>query len=106
MSTPTVDAIGDGLAVAAEYENERGKPMPSQNHGVTQANLVGEILKDKRFRPISELRVRPAATPFVPDICVYRRQPVDFSHDVTERTDPPLTVVEIYSPHQGYNAVM
>jgi Uma2 family endonuclease len=107
MSTPALESTAPEEAVLSAYELERGKPMPSESHAITQMNLGGEFLKDKRFRPMSELAVRlPDGKSFVPDICIYPRVQKDFSHDVTERTDPPLTAFEIYSPHQGYNAVM
>jgi len=89
-----------------DYETDRGKPMPSQSHAVAQMNLGGEYLKDRRYRPMSELKLRLAGRSFTPDICVYAREPINFLHDVIERTDPPLLVVEIYSPTQGYNTVM
>ena len=107
MSTETLETQPAETPALSDYEIEREKPMPSESHGITQANLIGEVLKDKRFRPISELRVLlPSGKPYIPDICVYPRMPKDFTQDVSERTDPPLSTVEIYSLQQGYNAVM
>jgi hypothetical protein len=31
----------ESLRDVSEYELERGKPMPSQNHSATQSNIIG-----------------------------------------------------------------
>jgi Uma2 family endonuclease len=84
------------------YELERNKPRPSKNHGIVQANLGAEFLKAKRFRPISELTLDLGEKPdLVPDLCIFRRESVDFAHDEVRVAEPPLIVVEITSPKQG-----
>lgn len=88
------------------YEAERGKPLPSETHSIVQANLIVEFAKHREYRPMSELVIRLGDAKFVPDLSVYPRQPKNFLHDVTERTDPPHIAVEIYSPNQGYNTIM
>jgi Uma2 family endonuclease len=88
------------------YERERGKPLPSENHAIVQTNLAIEFAKDKRYRVLSELSLELNGRPFTPDLCVYRRQPVDFRHDKVRLTEPPLAAVEIFSPTQGYQEVM
>ena len=88
------------------YEQERGKPMPSENHGIVQMNLGIELAKNKDYRVISELSLELDGRPFTPDLCVYPRQPVDFRFDTIRRTDPPIVAVEIPSPTQGYQEVM
>jgi Uma2 family endonuclease len=99
MNTPVVEP-------GTSYEQERGKPMPSKNHGIVQMNLGIELAKHKDFRVISELALELSGRPFTPDLCVYPRQPVDFRHDDIRLTDPPLVAVEIFSPTQGYQEVM
>ena len=88
------------------YEEERGKPMPSTNHGIVQTNLAIELAMQKDYRVISELSLELMGQPLTPDLSVYSRQPVDFRHDNVRRTDPPLVVVEILSPTQGTQEVM
>ena len=100
------DLEEDDPLVPESYEIERGKPMPSRNHAIVQANLCGEFLKQRKFRPMSEFSIRLDGVKYVPDICVYERQPVSFLHDVIEEQLPPLAALEIYSPYQGYNTVM
>jgi Uma2 family endonuclease len=92
---------------ATPYEIERGKPMPSFNHGSIQANLVLELGKNPRFRVISELTLEfdgPAHA--VPDLCIYERRPLDLVHDQIRASEPPLLVVEILSPTQGTYEIM
>ena len=48
MSTETLDK-------PLTYEEERGKPMPSSNHGAIQANLIVEFARQRDFRVYSEL---------------------------------------------------
>ncbi len=84
------------------YELERGKPLPSRNHGIVQANLILAMGQNKAFRPISELTLNLGEKPDpVPDLCVFRREAVDFSRDEVRVSEPPLVVVEIASPTQG-----
>lgn len=80
--------------------------MPSKNHGIAQANLIVEFAKHSQMRILSELALQFEGENFTPDISIYPRQPADFRHDVIRETDPPLTVVEIFSPKQGYQDVM
>ncbi len=88
------------------YEEERGKPMPSFNHGAIQANLLVEFARQAEFRVVSELTLEFDGKPYTPDLSVYRRQALDLRHDQIRRTDPPLLVVEIFSPRQGSQDVM
>ena len=88
------------------YEEERGKPMPSKNHAAVQTNLAIEFSRARDFRVLSELNVSLGGQPFTPDLCVYSRQPLDYRHDVVRVAEPPLVIVEIFSPSQGYQDVM
>jgi Uma2 family endonuclease len=84
------------------YEAERNKPMPSKNHGIVQANLIIEMGKNRAFRTISELTLELEEKPdAVPDLSVFRRSDVDFSHDEIRVSEPPRLVVEIVSGGQG-----
>ena len=96
----------DTVTLPLAYEEERGKPMPSNNHGAVQMNLGGEFLKHREFRVISELSLLLGERDFVPDLSIYRREPLDLRHDQVRRTDPPLVAVEIYSPTQGSLEIM
>jgi Uma2 family endonuclease len=88
------------------YEEERGKPMPSANHAAIQINLGVEFARQHEFRTYSELTLELDGKPYTPDLSVYPREALDLRHDQIRRTDPPLLVVEIFSPRQGYQDVM
>ncbi|SRR6266404_2498262 len=88
------------------YEDERGKPMPSFNHGAVQANLIVEFFKNTSYRTLSELTLNINGKPFTPDLSVYPRAPLNLRHDVSRSADPPILVVEIFSPQQGTQEVM
>ncbi|MBI2927784.1 MAG: Uma2 family endonuclease [Verrucomicrobia bacterium] len=88
------------------YEQERGKPMPSENHAIVQMNLGIEFAKNKQYRVLSELSLELQGRPFTPDLSVYPRKPADFRHDNIRVTEPPLVAVEIFSPTQGYQEVL
>lgn len=88
------------------YEEERGKPMPSRNHARAQMNLGFEFKRDNRFDVLSELTLQLGTRPLTPDLSVYPKRPIDWSNDVVRETEPPLAVVEIFSPSQGYLDVM
>ena len=96
----------EALEQPLTYEEERGKPMPSRNHGAIQANLIGQFIQQRDFRVYSELSLEFGGKPLTPDLSIYSREPLDFRHDEVQRTDPPLLVVEILSPTQGYQSVM
>lgn len=96
------DYAEDDAEPSLPYEEERGKPMPSNLHSIIQTNLAVEFAKHREFRTQSELDLDIAGRKFVPDLSVYRREPVDFMRDVLRRSDPPLLTVEIISPKQGY----
>ena len=88
------------------YEEERGKPTPSANHARIQIRLGAEFLQHRQYDTYSELSLRLGFRPLVPDLSVYPAGPMDLRHDETERTEPPLLVVEILSPSQGPHSVM
>ena len=84
------------------YEIERGKPMPSLNHGIIQHNL--SVVLDayrKQFRIATEVALRLEGWSSTPDIILLPKGKADFHRDQTELQEPPLGVVEIISPSQS-----
>jgi Uma2 family endonuclease len=55
---------------------------------------------------LSELTLQLDDRNLTPDLCVYRDLNVDFMHDETQATDPPLLAVEISSPTQGIQGLV
>ena len=88
------------------YEEERGKPMPSLNHGAIQANLIVEFAKHREYRTLSEADIQLAGRFFTPDLVIYPRQSLDWMQDTIRMQEPPLVAVEIFSPTQGSQDVM
>jgi Uma2 family endonuclease len=88
------------------YEEERGKPMPSRNHGRVQTNLIGEYLPQRESSIYSELTLTVAGKEYTPDISVYPHEPADYRHDEVTRSDLPLVAVEILSPTQSDQQVV
>src|SRR6266516_7835347 len=88
------------------YEEERGKPMPSRNHGRVQTNLTGEFLVQQQFSIYSELTLAIGGANFTPDISIYPREAADYRHDEITRAELPLVAVEILSPSQSHQEVV
>jgi Uma2 family endonuclease len=88
------------------YEEERGKPMPSLNHSIVQVRLILEFSKHTEFI-FSELTLELGyGKTRVPDLSIFPPRTVDFRHDEVKVSDPPQTVVEIFSPQQASQEVM
>ncbi len=85
------------------YETERGKPIPSKNHGYVQGQLLYQLknVAQKRYTCFSELSLDLADWESVPDIAIYPKMEIDFLHDETAMKEAPLAVIEILSPTQS-----
>jgi Uma2 family endonuclease len=87
----------------SEYEQERGKPMPSKLHGRIQLKL-GTVLDNaygEKYSLFSELSLSLNDWDSVPDLSVYPKMELNYNEDEIELTDPPLCAIEILSPSQG-----
>lgn len=87
----------------SEYEIERGKPMPSKNHAIIQANLI-LALQPKyadRFRILPEINLDLSIRDRVPDLAIYRSVEFTPGADEVRMTEMPLCVIEILSPQQS-----
>ena len=103
----TIIAQTPGTEIS-DYEQERGKPMPSLNHSYVQLRLGAEFLvRHPNLISFSELTLQVAYDHRrTPDLSVYAEHKVDFRRDVIAPDEPPLTVVEIFSPSQSPQDVM
>ncbi len=84
----------------SDYELQRGKPMPSFIHGITQASILVALSRHNTFTIGSEitLDLKPKATP---DILIFKKRQVNFQRDEKRVSEMPLTVIEILSGTQG-----
>ena len=91
------------------YETERGKPMPSKNHGYVQSRL-SMILGYKylsEYTLFSEITIEMPSRPnCVPDIAIYPKLQIDFIHDEISMVQMPLTAIEIVSPTQSNDEIL
>jgi Uma2 family endonuclease len=109
MNSEYHEHLADDVAMATEldgitdYEQERGKPMPSKNHGILQASLIIALHSHlgKKYRAISELSLDLLGDKLTPDICLYPYAPSNWLHDQSPVTEPPLLAIEIVSPSQS-----
>ncbi|AMJ66798.1 Uma2 family endonuclease [Hymenobacter sp. PAMC 26628] len=92
----------------SEYELERGKPMPSENHGSIQLNIGFELKLRYReaFRFRSEINIAVAERIMVPDIGIFPYVKVDLMHDNIVAQQMPLTTIEILSPTQALDELI
>lgn len=97
-----VDEVIRPETIRAEYELERGKPMPSFNHSVIQARISQQLLNgyEGNYTISSELSLEATTPPTVPDLCIYPETPMNWLEDQVSVSRVPLTVVEIISPSQ------
>jgi Uma2 family endonuclease len=91
----------------SEYEQERGKPMPSKNHAVVQANLIYQLkrLYGEKCTVLSELTL-DTDPPATPDVSIYAQLSANWLHDEVRVAEPPLMVVEILSPSQSVDILI
>lgn len=93
----------EAVVEQTDYELERGKPMPSKNHGRLQARLSWALLAKygETFDVQSETSLRLTTGDFVPDISIFPFEESDWLDDEVRVSEAPLGVIEILSVTQG-----
>lgn len=93
------------VATQSEYELERGKPMPSLNHGSIQLNTGAALLSRYRnkYRFTSETSLELDGWPTTPDILIFPPLALNLRADKIKVKEPPLGIIEILSPTQNLN---
>ncbi|MFK7947874.1 MAG: Uma2 family endonuclease [Saprospiraceae bacterium] len=95
------------VLVETSYEIERGKPMPSINHSIVQANLIGLFFTlYKKYRVASELNIIFGGVKKVPDVVLYDKMEFRPGQDEINATKPPLCAIEILSPKQHLSELL
>ena len=99
---PTVDSY------EMQYEQERGKPMPSKNHSLLQAETLFELKLQygNQFDVFPELSLELVSGKATPDLCIYEKTPRNWKVDVIRTKQPPLLAIEILSPKQNFNDIV
>ena len=87
-----------------EYEQERGKPLPSLNHGVVQAKLSFALISAYQDQYLVGSEITLATEPpLTPDLIVSSERQLDWLRDEIRVAEAPLTVFEIVTPSQSIN---
>lgn len=91
------------VIVKSNYELERGKPMPSKNHGFIQTKLAIEISLScsEKYDIASEVNVVINKKIKIPDLAIFAEASYTPGHDEINVTEIPVGVVEILSPKQS-----
>lgn len=80
----------------SEYERERGKPPPSQNHAIAEALLAAALQEKYGHKHTVLIEVTlDAQPPLTPDIVVYPKLRLEWLHDIERLQQPPILAVEI-----------
>jgi Uma2 family endonuclease len=87
----------------SQYEQERGKPMPSKLHGYVQSKLISNLDQSygDKYTLFSELSLQLNTWDSVPDVSIFPIMNIDYSQDEIKVTEPPLCAIEILSPSQS-----
>jgi len=98
--------MSEAIAILSEYELERGKPMPSKNHAMVQANLLLTIQpRYLQYRVLPELSLDLPVRDRVPDLAIYDKRQLSFTPgaDEIKVSEIPLCMIEIMSPTQNFS---
>lgn len=95
------------VSLEMQYEQERGKPMPSKNHSLLQMEIGFELKTQygKQFDIFPELSLDLTTGGAVPDLCIYDKTPRNWQVDVIKTKNPPLLAIEILSPRQAFDDI-
>jgi len=85
----------------SEYELERGKPMPSFEHGMTQRQFILSLDRYPDIWAIPELSLDLQGFKRVPDIAIFLKQTLQGRKKGLPVTVPPILAIEILSPKQA-----
>jgi Uma2 family endonuclease len=90
-----------------DYEIERGKPMPSKNHGKIQARLSFILINKykSKYDIESEVTLELTTGKATPDVIISEPTEDDWLNDEIRVTTPPITAIEILSPKQGLDDI-
>lgn len=91
------------VIVKSDYELERGKPMPSKNHGFIQTRLAIAISFscDGKYEIASEVNVIINERVKVPDLAIFQDAEYTPGYDEINISEIPVGVIEILSPKQS-----
>jgi len=85
------------------YEIERNKPMPNLTHGIIQALLVYQLMKnyENQFSIASEVTLNTSPEFSTPDIIIDHIRKMKLVNEEARMSVAPLATIEIQSPSQS-----
>ncbi len=91
------------VIIESDYEIERGKLIPSKNHGIIQGNIYFNfrVKYADTYEIVPELSVIINDREKVPDLAIFRDIEYTPGRDEVKVLDIPLGVIEILSPKQS-----
>jgi Uma2 family endonuclease len=91
------------VIVKSDYELERGKPMPSKNHGFIQGKLTFLLMLhfSEKYEIASEINVLINGRVKVPDLAIFDNVNYTPGYDEINVEEIPVGVIEILSPKQS-----
>lgn len=91
------------VIVKSDYELERGKPIPSKNHGFIQTRLAIAISLncEEKYEIASEINVLINGRVKVPDLAIFENADYTPGYDEINVEEIPVGVIEILSPKQS-----
>lgn len=106
--SPLPELTDSRSEAAIQYEIERNKPMPSENHSKVQRRLTVQLDLNygENYDVFPELEITFPAKNCVPDLAIYPIKPDNWVKDNIRRTDLPNLVIEILSPRQVYGDII
>ncbi len=78
---------------------------PSYNHSYLAYRIAKAADRDGKYNIHIEMTLDIGGTDYIPDIALYKKQPIDFLHDKIKAEEPPILIVEILSPTQAVNEI-
>lgn len=96
------------VAVSSAYELERGKPMPSKNHGIIQGNIYFElrVKYGSQYRPVLEASIDVLGKERIPDVALFQHIEYTPGADEVRIAETPLAAIEILSPKQNLSDLL
>lgn len=97
-------AVETEQLVEEPFVNEK---MPTFNHSNICADIIEQILEDRRFKPLPELTL-DIENGLTPDISVYLRESTkpNFTRDIIKYAEMPILAIEIVSPSQNIQTLL
>lgn len=107
LSAAATEAQPQVDSYETQYEQERGKPMPSKNHAILQGEIYYELRTQfgTQFDILPELSLDLVSGRATPDLCIYEKLTRDWRKDVIKTKEPPIMAIEILSPKQNFNDI-